>query len=145
MSCSFKVTSSLVAQLVESACNAGDLGSIPGLRRFPGAGKGYPLQYSGLENSVDYTVHEVRKSWTRLSDFCFFLPRSKPRTPSVQFNSVQFSSFQSLSHVQLFMTPRTVPCQAPPSMGSSRQEHWSGLPLPTPGDLPRDGTLTSVS
>ena len=37
----------------ESACNAGDLGSIPGLERFPGEGKGYPLQYSGLENSMD--------------------------------------------------------------------------------------------
>ena len=37
----------------ESACNAGDLGSIPGLGRYPGEGKGYPLQYSGLENSMD--------------------------------------------------------------------------------------------
>ena len=37
----------------ESACNAGDLGSIPGLGRFLGEGKGYPLQYSGLENSMD--------------------------------------------------------------------------------------------
>ena len=36
----------------ESACNVGDLGSIPGLGRSPGEGKGYPLQYSGLENSV---------------------------------------------------------------------------------------------
>ena len=36
----------------ESTCNAGDLGSIPGLRRSPGEGKGYPLQYSGLENSM---------------------------------------------------------------------------------------------
>ena len=36
----------------ESACNVGDLGSIPGLERFPGEGKGYPLQYSGLENSM---------------------------------------------------------------------------------------------
>ena len=41
----------------ESSCNAGDLGSIPGLRRSPGEGKGYPLQYSGLENSMDYIVH----------------------------------------------------------------------------------------
>ena len=39
----------------ESACNAGDLGSIPGLGRSPGEGKGYPLQYSGLENSMDYS------------------------------------------------------------------------------------------
>ena len=37
----------------ESACNAGDLGLIPGLGRSPGEGKGYPLQYSGLENSMD--------------------------------------------------------------------------------------------
>ena len=37
----------------ESACNEGDLGSIPGLRRSPGEGKGDPLQYSGLENSMD--------------------------------------------------------------------------------------------
>ena len=48
----------------ESACNAGDLGSIPGLGRSPGEGKGYPLQYSGLENSMDYTVHGVTKSQT---------------------------------------------------------------------------------
>ena len=37
----------------ESTCNAGDLGSIPGMGRSPGEGKGYPLQYSGLENSMD--------------------------------------------------------------------------------------------
>ena len=43
----------------ESACNAGDLGLIPGLRRSPGEGKGYPLQYSGLENSKDCIVHGV--------------------------------------------------------------------------------------
>ena len=50
----------------ESACNAGDLGLIPGLGRSPGEGKGYLLQYSGLENSMDYTVHGVAKSWTWL-------------------------------------------------------------------------------
>ena len=53
----------------ESACNAGDQGLIPGLRRSPGEGKGYPLQYSGLENSMDCMVHGVAKSQTRLSDF----------------------------------------------------------------------------
>ena len=41
-----------------------------------------------------------------------------------------------LSHVQLFVTPQTVAHQAPPSMGFPRQEYWSGLPLPFPGDLP---------
>ena len=54
----------------ESACNSGDLGSIPGLGTSPGEGKGYPLQYSGLENSMDYTV---AKSWAHLSDFQFHL------------------------------------------------------------------------
>ena len=46
----------------ESACIVGDLGSIPGLGRSPGEGKGYLLQYSVLENSKDYTVHGVAKS-----------------------------------------------------------------------------------
>ena len=45
----------------ESTCNAGDLGSIPGLGRSPGEGKGYPLQYCGLENSMDCIVHGVAK------------------------------------------------------------------------------------
>ena len=45
----------------ESACNAGDLGSIPGLGRSLGEGKGYPLQYSGLENSMDCTIHGVTR------------------------------------------------------------------------------------
>ena len=40
----------------ESACDAGDLGLIPGLGKSPGEGKGYPLQYSGLENSMDCIV-----------------------------------------------------------------------------------------
>ena len=48
-----------------------DQGSIPGLGRSPGEGKGYPLQYSGLENSTDYVIHGIAKSWTRLNDFHF--------------------------------------------------------------------------
>ena len=55
----------------ESPCNEGDLGSIPGLGRSPGERKGYPLQYSGLENSMDCIVHGAAKSRTRLSDFHF--------------------------------------------------------------------------
>ena len=58
----------------ESACNAGDLGSIPELGRSPGEGNGNPLQYSCLENPMDggdwqATVHEVEKSQTQQSDF----------------------------------------------------------------------------
>ena len=46
---------------------------------------------------------------------------------------------KSLSRVRLFETPWTVAYQAPPSMGFSRQEYWSGLPFPSPGDLPDPG------
>ena len=53
----------------ESACNAGDLGSIPGLGRAAGEENSYPLQYSGLENSKECIVHGVTKSQTRLSNF----------------------------------------------------------------------------
>ena len=53
----------------ESACNAEDLGLIPGSGRSPGEGNGDPLQYSGLENSLDHIIHGVTKSHTRLSDF----------------------------------------------------------------------------
>ena len=76
----------------ESACNAGDLGSIPGFGKIPREGKGYPVQYSCLKNSMDGIVHGVAKSQTRLSNFhfhdrtiplvlfffffCIFLPRT---------------------------------------------------------------------
>ena len=53
----------------ESTCSVGDLGSIPGLGRSPGEGKGYPLQYSGLENPMDCRVHAVTKSQTQLRYF----------------------------------------------------------------------------
>ena len=46
---------------------------------------------------------------------------------------------KSLSCVRLFATPWTAAKQAPPSMGFSRQEYWSGLPFPSPGDLPKPG------
>ena len=52
----------------ESSYSVGDLGSIPGLGR---EGKDYPLQYSGLENSMDWIVHRVAKSRTQLSGFHF--------------------------------------------------------------------------
>ena len=69
----------------ESASSAGDLGLIPGLGRSPGEGKGHPLQYSGLENSMDCIIHGVAKSWTRLTTFTFCL-----------FSSVQFSPVAQL-------------------------------------------------
>ena len=73
----------------ESACSAGDPGSIPGSGRYTGEGIGYPVQYSGegigypvqysgLENSMDCIVHGVTKSQTRLSDFHFHFPGLLP-------------------------------------------------------------------
>ena len=55
----------------ESICNVGDLCSILGLGRSPGEGRGYPLQYLGLENSMSCIVYGVAKSQTRLSNFHF--------------------------------------------------------------------------
>ena len=61
----------------ETTCSEGDLGSIPGLGRSPGEGKGYPLQCSGLENSMNCMVHEVTNSWAGLSDFHFHFSLSE--------------------------------------------------------------------
>ena len=66
----------------ESACNAGDLGSIPRLGRSLGEENGYPLQYSGLENSMDCTVQGVTKSQTQLNGFHFHF--GLPSQPSVK-------------------------------------------------------------
>ena len=60
-----------MVQLVKNLPDMGDLGSIPGLESSPGEGKGYPLQYSGLENSMDCIFHGVSKSQTGLSNFHF--------------------------------------------------------------------------
>ena len=55
------------------------------------------------------------------------------------FIFINVCEVKSLSCVQLFVTPWTVAYQAPPSMGFSWQEYWSGLPFPSPGDLPNPG------
>ena len=116
----------------EPACNAGDLGSIPGLGRSPGEGKGYPLQYSGLENSMDCIVHGVAKSRTQLSDFHFQwakmnLDVNKTRiTNKVQslflysFSSVQFShSIVSSSFRPHGLQHARPPCPSPTPGASS--------------------------
>ena len=68
----------------ESACKAGDLGSVPALERSPGEGKGYPLQYSGLENSMDSIVDSVAESrgtTERLSHSSNLTPKCPVLTP----------------------------------------------------------------
>ena len=63
-----------------------------------------------------------------------FFTTKPPGKPNVWWSEVKW-----LSHVWLFATPWTAAYQAPPSMGFSRQEYWSGLPFPSPGDLPNPG------
>ena len=63
----------------ESTCSVGDLGLIPGLGRSPGEGKGYPLQYSGLENSMDCIDQGVVKSQTQLSNFHFHIGKESEK------------------------------------------------------------------
>ena len=70
----------------ESACTAGDLDSIPGLRRSPEEGKGYPLQYSGLENFMGCIVHGIAKS---LSDFHFSHSLKMSRASSLVTQTVK--------------------------------------------------------
>ena len=73
------------------------------------------------------------------------IPRRMEDTDSyTQGHSQPTVCVQSLSHVQLLVTPWTVACQAPLSMGFSRQEYWSGLPFLPPGDLP-DSAMESKS
>ena len=79
----------------ESACNAGDLGSIAGLGRSPGEGKGYLLWYSGLENSMDSIVHGVAKSQIWPSDST---QETYPREISCQLILLGVCSYQAVCH-----------------------------------------------
>ena len=81
------------------------------------------------------------ENWTTLGSPRF---RCEPRTSDTSYTPIitlkkKKVKVKLLSCVQLFVTPWTVAHQAPPSMEFSRQEHWSGLPFPSPGDLPDPG------
>ena len=134
------------------------MGSIPGSGRSYEEGNGNPLQYSCLENPMDRgawwaTVHGVTKSRTRLKQFSTWLSLTnstisdaliqEPRLPycliylQCLLHACMLSPF---SRVRLFATPWTVVCQAPLSMGFSRQGYWGRLPHPPTGDLLDPGT-----
>ena len=95
----------------ESACNVGDLGSIPGLGRSTGEGKGYLLQYSGLENSMNCTVHGIAKSQTQLSTFHFhfhhLFPPTQPNPSSLSSGSYPLSPTQLLPSCTPFQSKRS--------------------------------------
>ena len=108
----------------ESTCNAGHLGSIPGLGRSPGEWEGYRLHYAGLENSMDCIVHGVAKSRTQLDDFHSLTPSEKPcKQLYLKVNTTSLKPFLLLFFISRvmpdsFVTLWTVACQAPLSMGS---------------------------
>ena len=109
--------SQVVLVLKNLPAKAGDIGdtcSVLGAGRSPGEGHGNPLQYSCLENPINRGACQLQSIWSQVK-------------------------VKSLSLVRLFVTPWTVAYQAPPSVGFSRQEYWSGLPFPSPGDLPDPG------
>ena len=101
----------------ESACNIGDLGSVPGSGRSPGEGNGTPLQYSCLENPMDggawwAAVHGVAKTQTRLSDF----------TSTFQFHALE-KEMATHSSVLAWRIPGTGEPRGLPSIGSHRVGH----------------------
>ena len=83
----------------ESICNARDLGSIPGLRRSRSERKGYPLQYSCLENSMSCIVHGVTKSQTRLSDFHFHFTFTR----FINLNSLNSLNWNRMFEIDVFI------------------------------------------
>ena len=142
--------------------NAGDAGSIRGLRTFPRGGNGNPLQYSYLGNPMDRgdwqaTVHGVTKRWIWLSNWARMHSHNHRLHDgrSIGHQNLTkargwdaFSLLSLIFHLQMplcsvvsdSVTQWTVICQAPLSMGFSRQEYWSGLPFPSPGILLSPGT-----
>ena len=122
--------------------NAGDrrdVGSIPGMGRSPGGGHGNPLQYLCLENPMDRgawraTVHGAAKSWSQLSTSTHTFEERERTTSAGELGTSPSSPgagpwcrgvLSRFSRVQLFVTPWTLACQAPLSIGFSRQGYWS--------------------
>ena len=91
----------------ESACNVGDLGSIPGLERSPGERNVYPLQYSGLENSMNFIVYGVTQTW--LSVFYFHFIKTAARMHLelylTSFICIHLGSTSTFLHLYVYQTP----------------------------------------
>ena len=119
----------------EPTCNVGDLGSIPRLGRSLGKGKGYSLQYSGLENSMDYSPWgrkelDTTEQLSHSEEKGF--SQHQPWKPVCVCDSLLVMS-------DSLQPPSTVAHQAPLSIEFSMQGYWSVLPFPSPGDLPDPG------
>ena len=115
----------VVKNLPANARDVRDAGSVPGSGRSPRGGHRKPLQYSYLENPM-----ENGASWAEVRGV------TKSQT---QLKWLSTAPLCLLRHVWLFAAPWTAALQAPLSMGFPRQEYWSGLPFPSPGELPDPG------
>ena len=108
-----------------SASDVGDPGSIPGSGRSTGEGNSNPLQYSCLENPKD-------------GEAGYYSPRGRKESDTTEqlclltYLYLMLLLLSRFSRVRLCATPETTAHQAPLSLGFSGQEHWSGLPFPSP-------------
>ena len=140
----------------ESTCNAGDAGLIAGLGTSSGEGNGKPFQHYCLGNPIDRwgckrVGHDLVTAAAAPAKSCLTLCDSRDSSPpgspvpgilqarTLKWVAISFSNAgkwkvkgKSLSHVWLLAIPEMAAHQAPPSMGFSRQEYWSGVPLPSP-------------
>ena len=133
----------------------GDPGFIPGLGRSPGRGNGNPLPILASRNPQTEEPAATAKSLQSCPTQCDPIDGSPPgsavpgilQARTLQWVAISFSGawkwkgkVKSLSRVWLLVTPWAAVYQAPPSIGFSRQEYWSGLPLPSPGRLQSMGS-----
>ena len=142
----------------ESACHLGDLGSIPGLGRSPAEGKGYPLQYPGLENSMDCIVHRVAKRVGHNSATLTFKERRNVDSKLVSFREVEAHVRVPMSTLPpLSPTPRQVAltlsqngsfCQTPAPRGSPvpwcQRSQYPLQPFPPAPPTPHQGLYSQL-
>ena len=99
------------------------MGSIPGLGRYPGEGKGNILQYFCLKNPMDRVPGGLQSMGLQESDISLI-------------SLIQIiQCCKNIKYFDVYNSVNIRACQAPLSMGFPRQEHWNGLPFPSPGDL----------
>ena len=127
----------------ESTCNAGDPCSIPGLGRSTGEGIGYSLQYSGLENSMDYIVRGVPKSWTRLSNFTFTLRQSEGFFLLFKIMPDFICKIWIYSYAKCINNRKVNICSPTPSL-RDQVSSCPGACEPLPFELPQHTPLCSV-
>ena len=129
----------------ESTCNAGDPGSVPGSRRSTGEGIGYPLQYSGLENSMDCIVYGVARSQTELTDFHlhFSLSSDLGPGPGTHWNDVCVLSCSGMSNSFRDLIDCSPPGSSVPEICQARLLEWAAISSSKGSFRPSDRTLIS--